>query len=117
MADNSKVYFLRIAMTVSPMTVALVNFFISFILVAILMGFYGFVPSGKIVYMPLFFAPCFNYFSGSTLLITTLNVRYRDFRYIFPFIIQFGPYVSRLDLVAKTYPASGELLYSINCNE
>ena len=110
----SKIYFPRIIMPISSMIVALVDFFISFALLAIIMIFYRFAPSWKIVFMPAFLLLAILVSTGAGLLISALNVRYRDFRYIVPFIIQFGLYISPVGFSSDTIPGKWRLLYSIN---
>ena len=110
----SKIYFPRIIMPISSMIVALVDFFISFALLAIIMIFYRFAPSWKIVFMPVFLLLAILVSTGAGLLISALNVRYRDFRYIVPFIIQFGLYISPVGFSSDTIPGKWRLLYSIN---
>ena len=110
----SKIYFPRIIMPISSMIVALVDFAISFILLAIIMGFYRFVPSWKIVFMPLFLLLAIIVSTGAGLLVSALNVKYRDFRYIVPFIIQFGLYISPVGFSSNTIPGKWRILYSLN---
>jgi len=110
----SKIYFPRIIMPVSSMIVALVDFAISFILLAIIMVFYRFVPSWKIVFMPLFLLLAIIVSTGAGLLISALNVKYRDFRYIVPFIIQFGLYISPVGFSSDTIPGKWRMIYSLN---
>lgn len=110
----SKIYFPRIIMPISSMIVALVDFAISFILLAIIMVFYRFVPSWKIVFMPLFLLLAIIVSTGAGLLISALNVKYRDFRYIVPFIIQFGLYISPVGFSSDTIPGKWRIIYSLN---
>ena len=110
----SKIYFPRIIMPISSMIVALVDFAISFILLAIIMVFYRFVPSWKIVFMPLFLLLAIIVSTGAGLLVSALNVKYRDFRYIVPFIIQFGLYISPVGFSSNTIPGKWRILYSLN---
>ena len=110
----SKIYFPRIIMPVSSMIVALVDFAISFILLAIIMVFYRFVPSWKIVFIPLFLLLAIIVSTGAGLLISALNVKYRDFRYIVPFIIQFGLYISPVGFSSDTIPGKWRMIYSLN---
>ena len=110
----SKIYFPRIIMPISSMIVALVDFAISFILLAIIMVFYRFVPSWKIVFMPLFLLLAIIVSTGAGLLISALNVKYRDFRYIVPFIIQFGLYISPVGFSSDTIPDKWRMIYSLN---
>ncbi|NQT66492.1 MAG: ABC transporter permease [Actinobacteria bacterium] len=110
----SKIYFPRIIMPISSMIVALVDFAISFILLAIIMVFYRFVPSWKIVFIPLFLLLAIIVSTGAGLLISALNVKYRDFRYIVPFIIQFGLYISPVGFSSDTIPGKWRMIYSLN---
>ncbi len=110
----SKIYFPRIIMPVSSIIVALVDFAISFVLLGIIMIFYRFTPSWKIVFVPAFLFLALLVALGVGLLISALNVRYRDFRYIVPFIIQFGLYISPVGFSSDTIPGKWRMLYSIN---
>ena len=110
----SKIYFPRIIMPISSMIVALVDFAISFVLLAIIMAAYRFAPSWKIVFMPLFLLLAIIVSTGAGLLISALNVKYRDFRYIVPFIIQFGLYISPVGFSSDTIPGKWRMIYSLN---
>ncbi|MHB8277834.1 MAG: ABC transporter permease [Candidatus Humimicrobiaceae bacterium] len=110
----SKIYFPRIIMPISSMIVALVDFAISFVLLAIIMGAYRFAPSWKIIFMPLFLILAVIVSTGAGLLISALNVKYRDFRYIVPFIIQFGLYISPVGFSSDTIPGKWRMIYSLN---
>ncbi|WP_338789976.1 ABC transporter permease [Bernardetia sp. Wsw4-3y2] len=90
----SKVYFPRLIIPTASIITACVDFLISFVLLLILMAVYQYVPSWKIIFLPLFLLVAFLAAFGVGLLLTAMNVKYRDFRYIIPFIIQFGVYVS-----------------------
>lgn len=90
----SKVYFPRLIIPTASIITACVDFLISFVLLLLLMLIYQYVPSWKIVFLPLFLIVAFLAAFGVGLLLTAMNVKYRDFRYIIPFIIQFGVYVS-----------------------
>jgi len=110
----SKIYFPRIIMPASSVIVALVDFFISFLLMIVLMFWYGFIPSWKIVFLPLFLLLSLIFSLGFGFLLSALNVKYRDFRYIVPFIIQFGLYISPVGFSSDVVPARYRMLYSIN---
>lgn len=110
----SKIYFPRIIMPISSMIVALVDFAISFLLLGIIMIFYHFIPSWKIIFMPLFLLLAILVSTGAGLLISALNVKYRDFRYIVPFIIQFGLYISPVGFSSDTIPGKWRVIYSLN---
>ena len=78
------------------------------------MIFYQFVPSINILLLPLFLILAFFTSFGIGLFITALNVKYRDFRYIIPFIIQLGLYVSPVGFSSSIIPEQYRLLYSLN---
>lgn len=90
----SKVYFPRLIVPASTVIVCLIDFLISFVILLVLMAAYRFVPDIKILLLPLFLMLALVTAMGSGLLIAALNVKYRDFRYVVPFIVQFGLYVS-----------------------
>lgn len=113
----SKVYFPRILMPASSIAVACVDFLISTALLGILMAIYTFAPSSNIWAFPLFTILAFLTALGPGLLLSSLNVKYRDFRYIVPFLVQFGLYVSPVGFssdVAREKLGDYGLLYSIN---
>jgi lipopolysaccharide transport system permease protein len=110
----SKIYFPRMILPVSTVIVALIDFAISLVLLATVMGFYRFVPSWKIVFMPLFLILSIIFTLGIGLLFSALNVKYRDFRYIVPFIVTFGTYISPVGFSSDIVPDRFRMIYSIN---
>lgn len=109
-----KVYFPRLIIPTSTALVALVDFLINIGILAGLMAWYGFLPNWHIVLLPLFVALAMLASLGPSLYITALNVKYRDFRYIIPFIVQFGLYVSPVGFSSSLVPEKWRLLYSLN---
>ena len=109
-----KVYFPRIIVPASSAVVALVELAINLALLVGLMVWYGFAPSWRVALLPAFLALAVFASLGPTLLITALNVEYRDFRYIIPFIVQFGLYVSPVGFSSEVVPATWRLWYSLN---
>ena len=109
-----KVYFPRIIIPTSSVGVALVDFGINLAMLFILMIWYGFAPSWRIVLLPGFVVLAVLASLGPALLITALNVKYRDFRYVIPFIIQFGLYVSPVGFSSTVVPAQWRFWYSLN---
>ena len=109
-----KVYFPRIVIPTASAVVALVDFAVSFVLLLGLMAWYGYAPSWRIVFLPVFVALAVLSSLGPALLITALNVRYRDFRYVIPFIVQFGVYVSPVGFSSAVVPHAWRLWYSLN---
>lgn len=110
----SKVYFPRLIMPTSAVLVSFVDFLISFMLLIGLMVWYGFVPDLRIVLLPLFILIAFVASLGTGLWIAALNVKYRDFRYIIPFIVQMGLYISPVGFSSSIIPEQWLLLYSLN---
>jgi len=110
----SKIYFPRIIMPTSTIIVSLTDFVISFILLGITMGIYRFVPSWKIVFMPLFLLLATILSLGMGYLFSALNVKYRDFRYVIPFIVQFGMYISPVGFSSDVVPVRYRFWYSLN---
>ena len=109
-----KVYFPRIIIPASSAVVALVDFGINLAMLFILMVWYHFAPSWHVILLPGFIALAIFASLGPALLITALNVKYRDFRYIIPFIIQIGLYVSPVGFSSAVIPAQWRFWYSLN---
>jgi lipopolysaccharide transport system permease protein len=97
----SKVYFPRLIVPGAAIAVSLVDFFISLVILAGLMAWYQFLPSWQILLLPFFLVLAVLAALGPGLLLTALNVRYRDFRFLVPFIIQFGLYLSPVGFSAE----------------
>ena len=110
----SKVYFPRLIVPTAAVVTAFVDFLISFALLVGMMIYYQYAPSWNILLLPLFMVLALLASLGPGLLMTALNVKYRDFRYIIPFIVQFGLYVSPVGFSTSLVPAEWRLLYSLN---
>ena len=110
----TKVYFPRIIIPISLVVTSFVDFLISFVILIVLMAYYQFTPSWNICFIPLFLLIAFFTAAGIGLYITALNVKYRDFRYIVPFIVQFGLYISPVGFSSSIVPEKYRLLYSLN---
>ena len=110
----SKVYFPRLVVPASAVIVSFVDFLISGIILVGLMLWYGFAPDWRIFTLPLFILIAFAAAMGAGLWIAALNVKYRDFRYIIPFVVQFGLYVSPVGFSSNIVPEQWRLLYSLN---
>ena len=110
----SKVYFPRLIVPAATIVVAFVDFLISFCILIVLMVWYQFLPGWQMVLLPGFVLLAFLASLGPSLWITALNVKYRDFRYVIPFIVQFGLYVSPVGFSSAVVPESWRLLYSLN---
>jgi lipopolysaccharide transport system permease protein len=110
----SKVYFPRLIVPIATVVVSFVDFLISFVILILLMAWYNFLPGRQILCLPFFVVLAFLASIGPSLWITALNVKYRDFRYIIPFIVQFGLYVSPVGFSSNIVPDQWRLLYSLN---
>jgi len=110
----SKVYFPRMIVPAGSVITSFVDFLITLGLMAAMMVWYGFLPDWRIVTLPLFVVLAFGSAFGAGLWLCALNVKYRDFRYVIPFIVQFGLYVSPVGFSSENIPANWRLLYSLN---
>jgi lipopolysaccharide transport system permease protein len=110
----TKVYFPRIVVPASSVIVGAVDFLISFVILGLLMAWYGFVPGWRMFSLPLFLLLAFAASFGFSLWLAALNVRYRDFQHIVPFIVQFGLYISPVGFTSSIIPEKWRLLYSLN---
>ena len=109
-----KVYFPRIIIPASSAVLALVDFGINLALLFGLMLCYGLWPNWQIVFLPAFILLAVLASLGPALFFAALNVKYRDFRIIVPFIVQFGLYVSPVGFSSARVPDQWRLLYSLN---
>ena len=110
----SNIYFPRLIIPSSSVIASLVDFFISFAMLLLLMVWYRFLPSARMILLPLFIVMAFCASFGGSLWLAAMNVKYRDFRYIVPFIVQFGMYISPVGFSSSVVPMRWRLLYSIN---
>lgn len=110
----SKVYFPRLIVPTSAVIVSFVDFLISGMILLGLMIWYNFAPDWRILTLPFFILIAFAAAMGAGLWLAALNVEYRDFRYIVPFIVQFGLYISPVGFSSAIVPQQWRLLYSLN---
>ena len=110
----SKVYFPRLIVPTAAVVVCFVDFLISFTILVGLMMWYRFMPGWQILTLPMFVAMAFLASLGPGLWVTSLNVKYRDFGHIIPFIVQFGMYISPVGFSSSVVPGEWRELYSLN---
>jgi lipopolysaccharide transport system permease protein len=110
----TKIYFPRLIIPVSTVIVNFVDFLISFLILIGLMIWYHFVPSLTILFLPLFLGLTLLIIAGSGFYVSALNVKYRDFKFIVPFVVQFGLYISPVGFSSTVIPEKWRLLYSLN---
>src|SRR5215468_369425 len=110
----SKVYFPRLIAPAGSVITSFVDFLITLGLMAGMMVWHGFLPDWRLLALPIFMALAFGAAFGAGLWFCALNVRYRDFRYIVPFIVQFGLYASPVGFSSSIVPEKWRFLYSLN---
>jgi len=109
-----KVYFPRLIIPAATLVTAFIDFLISFVILIGMMIYYQFAPGWHILLLPIFILLALLASLGPGLWITALNVKYRDFRYVIPFVVQFGLYVSPVGFSSKIVPEQWRLLYNLN---
>jgi lipopolysaccharide transport system permease protein len=110
----SKVYFPRLAITASSVITSLMDFLISCAFLVVLMIWYRFIPPAAVFIVPLFVALVFAASLGVSLWVAALMVKYRDFRFIVPFVVQFGLYISPVGFQSSVVPERYRMLYALN---
>jgi lipopolysaccharide transport system permease protein len=110
----SKVYFPRLIVPTATIVTAFADFLISLVILAVLMVYYRFAPDWNMLLLPVFMLLALLASLGPGLWITALNVKYRDFRIVIPFVAQFGLYVSPVGFSSSVIPERWRLLYSLN---
>ncbi len=110
----SKIYFPRLALPAASIIVCFVDFLIAFVVLLFLMAFYGVWPTWRFLALPPLTILAAAVALGSGLWFAALNVRYRDFRYLVPFVVQFGLFISPVGFSSAVVPEEYRLLYSLN---
>jgi len=110
----SKIYFPRIIVPTSTIVVNIIDTAIAFLILFVLMIYYNYFPTINFIFMPLFFIIALVTTLGASYFISALNVKYRDFRFVVPFIVQFGLYISPVGFASTNIPENFRLLYYIN---
>ena len=110
----SKVYFPRMIIPSSAIITGFIDFAISFVILLALMVYYQFLPTWNMLMVPLFLLVALLTALGLGLYITSLNVKFRDFRFVIPFIIQFGLYISPVGFSSSVIPDEYRFWYSLN---
>jgi len=110
----SKIYFPRLIVPVASITVSIVDFLITFFLLFLVMAWHRFMPGWHLVFVPLFILLVIMVSFGLGLWTASLNVRFRDFRHLIPFMLQLGVYVSPVGYSSQVLPEKWRLLYSFN---
>lgn len=110
----SKIYFPRLIIPAGSVITSFVDFLISLAIFVVIMAWYGYWPDWHVLFLPLFTAIAFAAAFGAGLWLGALNVEFRDFRHVVPFIVQFGIYVSPVGFSSAVVPEKWRLVYSLN---
>ena len=110
----SKIYFPRLIIPTCTVISGMVNFAISFVILIGLMFWYHVVPNANVFLLPMFFILGAATALGAGLWFSALNVKYRDVKYVVPFIVRMGLYISPVGFLSSVVPEKYQLLYSLN---
>jgi homopolymeric O-antigen transport system permease protein len=110
----SKIYFPRLIIPTSAVITSFIDFLVSAVILIALMIWYGQWPGWQILTLPLFTLLAFIAAMGCGIWIAALNVTYRDFAYVIPFMLQLGLYISPVGFSSSIVPGQWRLLYSLN---
>jgi lipopolysaccharide transport system permease protein len=110
----TKVYFPRMIMPLASIISPLVDFAVSFIILLAMMVYYGFAPTINVIFLPLFILLALATSLGVGLWLSALNVKYRDFQYTVPFLIQIWMFASPVVYSSSLVPASLRVWYGLN---
>ena len=110
----SKVYFPRLIIPLATVLVGLIDFCVSLVILAGVLAWYGMMPDWHILLLPVFVVLAVLVAIGPALWAAAMIVKYRDFRFVIPFAVQVGLYVSPVGFSAKIIPPEWLLLYSLN---
>jgi lipopolysaccharide transport system permease protein len=109
----SKVYFPRLIVPLSSVAVALIDFAVVLVLLAALCAWWQFVPDWRVLLLPVFIVLTLVTAVGTGLWLTALTVKYRDFRFVVPFLLQVGLFLSPVGFSSTNLP-NWRALYSLN---
>ena len=110
----TKIYFPRLIIPLSTIGVNLIDFLISFAILAGLMVWYQFIPPWSALCIPLLILLTLTCAMSFGLWLGALTVKYRDFRYIVPFVVQLGMYISPVGFSSAIVPSRWFYLYALN---
>ena len=110
----SKLYFPRLIIPAGAVVTSAVDFLISAAFLSLLMIWYGVTPSVRLLTLPFFAVLALGAALGAGIWLSALTVKYRDFRYLLPFILQLGMYISPVGFSSSVVPDKWRLLYSLN---
>jgi lipopolysaccharide transport system permease protein len=109
-----KIYFPRLAIPIATVVSGVVDFFIAFIVLILMMLYYGFIPTLNIIWLPFFFGMTFITSLGVSLWLSAMNVQFRDIRYVIPFLTQFWLFSTPIAYPSSLLPEPWRTIYGIN---
>jgi lipopolysaccharide transport system permease protein len=109
-----KVYFPRLVIPISSVLSGALDFAIAFVVLLGMMFYFNIIPTWKVIYLPLLISLAFVTALGAGLWLSTLNVEYRDVRYVIPFIIQFWLFASPVAYPSSLLSEPWRTLYGLN---
>lgn len=110
----SKVYFPRLVIPISGVLSGLVDFFVAFLILVVLMAFFRVVPTSAVIYLPVFLLMAIATSLGFGLWLSALNVRYRDVGYLTPFLVQIWMYLTPVIYPVTIIPQRFQWILAVN---
>lgn len=110
----TKIYFPRIILPMASVLAVLVDFAVTLLLLLPLLAWYGHWPGWEVFLLPLFLIVGLLISVGAGVGLAATNVRYRDVRFVIPFFVQFGLYISPVGFSASEVPETWRYLYDLN---
>lgn len=110
----SKVYFPRLIIPTAVAVVALIDFSVNCFILVLLMLWFGIAPGWQIAFLPVLVALTVIAGLGPAMWVSAVSIKYRDIKFVVPFIIQFGLYLSPVGFSSAVVPSEWRLIYSLN---
>jgi lipopolysaccharide transport system permease protein len=110
----TKVYFPRLIIPISAIITSFIDFLVAFVILIMMMIYNSYIPSWNILFLPVFIAMVFLQSFGLGLFLAALNVKFRDFKYVIPFIVQIGLYISPVGYSSSLISTKWKLFYYLN---
>ena len=110
----TKVYFPRAILPTSAIAVALADMLVSVCMLLGMMVWFQYVPSWRIVFLPFMIVFLFLAVVGPALWTSAQTVKFRDFRFVIPFLVQLGFYISPVGFQSSVVPKNWQLIYALN---
>ena len=109
-----KIYFPRLIIPLSKAIIGFIDYGITLVFLIVLLVYYDFIPSANILYLPIFILLTIMAGLGAGIWISALTIRYRDFQYVIPFVLQFGLYATPIAYPVELVPEKFLLLFHLN---